>query len=211
MSQRLLAKAAVGLATALLMFGTAQARGGPGTPLGSANNHKTVAPIGFSAVVYDFDVTGIESNDLWGSPINEVFDLDVGANSWVTGIGWDVALYAYSPSWLSDIGVDLTDSAELDGIGLIPAVNDPFPGGGSYASGGIVDLIGLGLDFHVGADGILHMQFYEGYEDFPNAPDGIWESGKLQIQVSAIPEPSTYALMLLGLAGVAAVARRRRG
>lgn len=210
MIQKLFTHAAVGLAAAFLMLGAAQAKGGQGTHFGPANNYQTLAPVGMSTVVHNFDVTGIDSNDGNGSPNNEVFTLDVGANSWVTGIGWDVSIYAYDPSWLSDMQVAFEDSTQSSGVFLTVGVGDDFPGEESYSSGGIVDLVGLGLNFQVGADGKLRLEFFEAYDDFPDDWDGIWKSGALSIQVTPIPEPGTYALMMLGLAGVAVVARRRR-
>lgn len=210
MNRKSMTRMLAGIATALLMFGVAQAKGGQGAHFGTPLKYQPLAPIGMSATVYDFDVTDILSMDEWGSPNNEVFALDVGAGSWITGVGWDVSLYADDPSWLSEMVVDATDSSQSVGVSLHPAVNDMFSGAGTYSSGGIVDLIGLGLDFHVGADGKLRLEFYEDYDDYPGEWDGIWESGTLSFQVVAVPEPSSYALMILGLAGIAAVARRRR-
>jgi hypothetical protein len=56
------------------------------------------------------------------------------------------------------------------------------------------------------------MEFFESFDDFANDFDGIWRSGALTIRVEGehvVPEPSVYALLLLGLAGVAGSARRR--
>jgi hypothetical protein len=194
------------------MFGAVQAKGGGTSHFGPAKSHNTMAPIGFAESVYNFDVAGIYSNDEYGSPVNEVFNIDVGANAWVTGIGWDVSIYADSPSWLSEMTVAFEDSALSTGVFLTVGVGDDFSGAGAYSSGGIVDLVGLGLQFQVGADGKLRMEFFEDYDDFEGDWDGIWESGALSVQVMtpAVPEPTTYALMLLGLAAVAGVARRRR-
>jgi len=212
MSHRLIARTFAGLATALLMFGTVQAKGGGTSHFGPAKSHNTMAPIGFAESIYNFDVADIKSYGEYGAPGNEVFNLDVGANAWVTGIGWDVLLWANTPSWLSEMAVAFEDSAQLNGVLLNVGVEDSFAGLGSYSSGGIVDLVGLGLQFQVGADGKLRMEFFEDFDDSSVSPDGIWQRGALSVQVMtpAVPEPATYALMLLGLAAVAGVARRRR-
>ena len=172
MNHRLLVRAFAGLATALLMLGAAQAKGGNGSHLGSSAPYKALAPVGLDTSIFNFDVAGIYSNDPYGSPINEVFNLDVGANAWVTGIGWDVAIYADTPSWLSEMQVAFEDSTQSAGVFLTVGVGDDFPGDGAYSSGGIVDLIGLGLQFQVGADGKLRMEFFEGFDDFENDWDG---------------------------------------
>lgn len=210
MDHRLLARTFTGLATALLMLGGAQAKGSSqGTHFGPAKHYQTLAPIGQSSTIYNFDVSGIYSNEEYGSPLNEVFNLDVGAGSWVTGIGWDVTITAYDPSWLSEMQVAFEDSSQSSGVFLTVGVGDSFSGEASYSSP-IVNLVDLGLNFQVGADGKLRLEFFEGFNDFDADHDGIWDRGTLSIEVTQVPEPSTYALMLVGLAGAVAIARRRR-
>jgi hypothetical protein len=53
-------------------------------------------------------------------------------------------------------------------------------------------------------------KFFEGFNDSEVNPDGIWNSGTLTIQVVAIPEPSTYAMLALAGAGFAGYVIRRR-
>lgn len=209
MGHTFLARALAGLATALLMFGAAQAKGGPGSLLGPVSSSKASAPVGMSTTVYSFDVAGIYSMEEYGSPLNEVFNLDVGAGSMITGIGWDVTIYADDPSWLSEMKVALEDSSQATGVFLTVGVGDDISGEASYSSGGIVDLVGAGLQFQVGADGKLRLEFFEGFNDYDGDWDGVWDSGTLSIEVTPVPEPGTFALLLLGLSGVAFVARRR--
>lgn len=210
MHHRFFARAVAGLATALLMLGAVHAKGGGSSHFGPSKNFNELGPIGMASTIVDVDVAGIPSMDGNGSPNNVVLNLDLGAGAWVTGIGWDVGITAYDPSWLSEMMVAFEDSSQSTGVYLTVGAGDNFSGSSSYSSGGIVDLIGLGLDFHVGADGKLRMEFFEGFNDFPDAADGVWDRGTISIQVAAIPEPGTYALMLLGLAGITFVARRRR-
>jgi hypothetical protein len=113
------------------------------------------------------------------------------------------------PSWLSELAVRFGSSSSWD-VNLRPGIGDDNPGTKSYSSGGVVDLVGLGLDFGVNADGTLNLEFYETFDDFAADWDSVWRSGALTIRTQPIPEPGTYAMMLLGLGAVGAIARRRK-
>lgn len=157
------------------------------------------------AAILDIALDDVLSNDPEGDPINVVMDFDLGGMADVVGIGWDVEIFADSPSWLSEAVVAFQDSSSNTQVYLTPGVGDDNPGTQAYTSGGIVDLIGLGLDFTV-ADGILRLEFFESFDDYPNDWDGVW-NGRLQVEYNVVPEPATMAALGLGLA---AMARRRR-
>lgn len=182
-----------------------------------------VSALAFAAVVaapanavsvVNFDVAGIASNDGFGSPINEVRTINIGAFSRVIGVGWNVTLTTVSPSWFEEFVVTFTDSAFTNGVDLVPAVDDSFGGVGNYDSGGILSLTDLGLDFAVGADGVLRLEFWENFDDFAGATDGFWTSGTLSFQYepaqAVIPEPATWGMMIAGFGLVGFAARRRR-
>lgn len=161
------------------------------------------------AQIIPFDVTGIQSGDLPGAPINQVFFVNIGAGNAVNGLGWDVVLTAFGLSWRSEIRVLVTDSTGLGGFNLAPGT-DASPGGPTaYSSGGqilklanysIPDVVALG-------DGLIRLEFFESYDDVAGAFDGIWNSGSLFLQTT-VPTPASAGL--LGLAGVGLLGRKRR-
>jgi hypothetical protein len=154
------------------------------------------------AVPLIVDVTGITSNGELDSAGNVVMEYQVGANSTIDGISYSVNLTAFEPSWLSDIALLFSDSAG-NGVIFRPAFEDDFPGTSDYA--GSMDLTPLNLDFMVGADGILRLEFYEIFDDFPFSPDGIWNFGTITFNVNSqeipapAPEPATVLLLAGGL------------
>jgi PEP-CTERM motif len=81
----------------------------------------------------------------------------------------------------------------------------------AYSSGGILDLASIdpGLPIIFDNDDNIRFEFWEGFDDLPNAVDGVWNSGTitLQFEATAVPEPATMAV--LGLGALAAMRRRR--
>lgn len=153
------------------------------------------------------NVSNLPSWDSYGYFQNIVQNHNIGANSHVVGIGWDVTLEADGLSWLDDMKVSFEDSTQANGVWLTPGVGDYFAGTSTYSSGGVVDLVGIGYDFNVGGDGNLRMEYFEGYDDYANAIDGYWLNGTLTIAYEAVPAPG--AMALFGAAGFVAARRRR--
>ena len=197
-------------AAALLAIGQAQAVTSPGSGARLVGIGSSTAPIIGQQSSFLVNVAGISSVAAAGTAGNTVLSFNVGAGSSVTGIGWDVNNTAFTPSWLSEMVVRFTNTDGSGGVDLTVGNGDDFAGTAAYNSGGVLDLIGLGLSFTANADGLVRFEFFESFNDAGVTPDGTWNSGALTLQVVAIPEPATYALMAMGLFAVGAAARRRK-
>jgi len=155
------------------------------------------------------DVAGAQSVGLAGTPGNTVLSLQVGAGALISSLDWNVTLTAFGASWLSDMEVRFSSSAGDDGVWLTPG-SEGFAGTMSYT--GAVNLVDAGLAFAVQSDGILRVEFAETMKDLaPDMPDGQWDAGQIQVGItSAVPEPSSYALMAFGLLALGGALRRRQ-
>jgi len=138
---------------------------------------------------------------------------DIGANSSVTGLSYTLNMTAFHPSWLSELGFAFTGSQNTGGVQINPATGYPVAGTASFSNS--IDLVQAGLDFNVGADGILRLEFYEIFDDASILPDGRWHFGDIAFDytpetVNAVPEPATALLLGGGAMLMGVVVRRRR-
>lgn len=154
------------------------------------------------------NIAGVQSYGEMGDAGNTVLRFNVGANATITAVDYSINLTAFTPSWLSEIGLAFSNSDVSRGIVFNPGFGDEFTGTGTYT--GSADLRDFGLAFNVGTDGILRLEFYEDFDDFGGA-DGIWNFGSITFgiepEVVTLPEPSTA--LMLG-AGIMMIGYRRR-
>ena len=165
---------------------------------------------------FDVNLSDVESWDAQGSANNVVMLVDVnaalggvGAAS-MTGIGWDVTISTVGASWLSEAGAYFDDNIAPDGLGLFlsPGAGNDAPGTASFSSGGIIDLSDNNIADIALADGILRIEFIEGFDDVPGAIDAFM-SGTFTIAADYNAVPAPAGLAILGLGGLVATRRRR--
>ena len=154
-----------------------------------------------TAGILDYDERGAESN--------VVLDFYVGAGASVTSLAWDVNVTSYAGSYLSEMKLTFSDTLGK-GVTFTPGDGDDFDGTADYA--GFQNLGDLGQIFTVSADGILRLEFHDGFKDLAfDEPEGIWNHGTLTFGISPVPEPPVFALALGGLLLGFAVLKRRQG
>jgi hypothetical protein len=166
-------------------------------------------------------LTDVASNTYLSWEGNTIVEIDLGPRAHLNTMAWDVTLTADEGSFLNEAYMQLSDSREWNQMYFLPSfLADP---NGGYHAGtehypGSVDFRHLDTgaeqgdySFSVNADGILRLEFAENMDELPGA-DAIWNSATFTFgySIAAVPEPSTYAMMVLGLGAIGAVARRRK-
>ncbi len=159
------------------------------------------------------NVAGAQSFAAFGSGSNTVQTFDIGALSRVTAIAFNVSITAFDPSYLSEASLGFTGSdLNGDGVFFTPANGDDVSGTANYS--GTANLVDRGLDFAVGTDGILRLEYFEAFNDADVSPDALWTAGTVTFTydqvTAAVPEAATWLMMLTGFAMVGGAARYRR-
>lgn len=165
-----------------------------------------------------WDVTGTPSHNAQGDLGNTVVNLDLaaclgfpsGTPLTFNGVGWDVTLFAdvavgpFGGSWLSELTVGFSaDGDVLPDIYLNPGAGQDHPGTMTFANP-IIKFDSIPIPNIDLPNGVLRMEFFEGFDDDINFDDGRWLNGSLMLQ--AVPEPASLSLLILG-----GLLLRRRG
>jgi hypothetical protein len=167
-------------------------------------------------------LTDIASNTYLGYAGNTIVEIALGPQAHLNTIDWDVNLTAYQGSMLSLAFMAFGDSQINNQLYFLPAqLGDPDGGyhaGTGHYTGSVdlraVDEPGWGivdLSFNLNQDGILRLEFAQNMDELPGA-DAMWNAATFTFgySVTAVPEPETYGMLLLGLGAVGLAARRRR-
>jgi hypothetical protein len=183
MNKKIIALAcAVALGTAGMS--TVQAKGGPGFGLSnSAGNFisaTTVAPRPAGTAPVCISVAGKTGNGAWGSgdPNNSIVELNIGVGNEMTGAAADASVTAFTPSWLSEATVTFssTTPADPNAINLTVSSTDA-PGTEETSTMGVLLFSDFALpNIPVNADGILRLEFNEGFDDSTVDPDSEWNT-----------------------------------
>lgn len=158
------------------------------------------------------NITGVNSVNGIGDPANTVLTTLLPANAHVIGIGWSTNQQAISPSWLEEMVMSFESTSAVE-VFLTPGIGDDFSGTAAYTSGGVVDLVALGLDFLLDADGKLLMEFFEDFDDLAGTDGRYLADSVITVRyeydrVVATPEPLTLALVGVALLGITSLRRR---
>ncbi len=160
-----------------------------------------------ATAIRTIDLSGVESWDWYNDPDNFYAAYSFNPDTHIVGVGWDLTIQTEGASWMSEVNIDIMNSAGTGGVTMVPGFHGPYSGTETFSSGGIIDIVGNG-DFLLNGDGLLRMTVYESWDDNDNAVDARFLAGSALYIQYVIPAPG--ALGLLGLAGLAG-SRRRRG
>lgn len=152
------------------------------------------------------NAAGVASFDAAAAAGNTVLTFNVTPGALVDAISYNLSLATVGESWMTEASIAFLNS-NGDGV-VLSGLGEGAPGTGTYA--GAASLVSLNLQFNVGADGLLIVEFYESYDDVTGAADANWTAGGITFgNIGVVPEPATYGLMALGMLAVVGAARRK--
>jgi hypothetical protein len=111
-----------------------------------------------------------------GHPFNSNVTLNIGEGNALIGIGWEITIETFDPSWLSESRLAIvSNSGDGTGLFLTPGVGESAPGTMSFSSDGVLILDDVGIDpIQASAEGTLYLEWFESFTDFADDPDSIW-------------------------------------
>lgn len=159
----------------------------------------------------DVDLAGFEVYGGFADPSNTTVSVNIGAGSTVVGYEFiGLTFTTENGSWQSELvlSVEHPDGFLFGYMDVSPSsVNAGGTFGPANGAWGDFGLVSFGAPFDV-AGGFVNVYAYDIFND--PGRDALITGGTLRIFYQPIPEPSTYGLMALGLAGLGAWVRRRK-
>lgn len=181
MNKKIIA-ASCAIALSIAGISAVQAKGGPGFGLSNATGNfvsassATPRPAGTLPVC--LSVAGLTGNGDWGSgdPNNSIVEINIGAGNEMTGAAADASITAFSPSWLSEAVVTFSSTTVADPNAINLTMSDTDASGTEETTtGGVLLFADYALpNIPVNADGILRLEFNEGFDDSSVNPDSQW-------------------------------------
>jgi hypothetical protein len=170
----------------------------------------TMAPAAEAATYVIGPITATGSGGQ-GSPDNSVIAVTLAAGANITSIRYAMTMTASGDSYLSDMAI-LFGTTEESTARFRPAFD--LPTGGTIDLAGTADLIDMGLDFFLLDDGVLRLEFLDTYNGGEIPARALWTDTSFEITydaaMGAVPEPSSWALMILGFGALGGRVRQRR-
>ena len=142
--------------------------------------------------------------DFWDaqdSPSNVSVIFDLGPNTVITGVGWDVVQTSVGFSWGSEQTFGFGNN-EVEVFLNPSATGGPVSGEANFSE--VVSFASIGVeDIVLDSDGQLFVELFETFDDVPNSIDGFWAEGStVTFEFNTVPEPASGLVLLLAATGI---------